>query len=101
MKTNKANSLIEMYLNKADKIAEEQVETIARRILKDNPQLDEFIMGMGVWFFTTKKGENLSWDNKRGYIEPMIHFLNKWNENLHLTGIPMRFTAEGPKVTDW
>jgi len=106
---------IEYHYNEACKLACEKVERMARGILKRHSHLDEFIMAMGSYFFTAKNGKddlqpitqkmNASWDyyyvDTVAYLKPLNDFIGKWDEYLKITGEPMRFTANGPKVTDW
>lgn len=83
------------------------VEQEARKILAKHPNLDEFIMCMGSYFFTRKKGKMFGDDAIVGtppkYIDesPLVKFIEEWDPYLKLTGAPMRFTATGPVVTDW
>ena len=102
------------YVN-AVKLALWLVETEARKILRAHDNLDEFIMGMGRYFFTRKPGSLRSDGSKVSkeeseiiYDEPkyiassrLVKFIGSWDEYLKLTGCPMRFTANGSVVTDW
>ncbi len=90
---------IQALLSEARKLAIAHVEASARKILQDHPNLDEFVMGMGTCFFNEGK-ENLG-PEQRAYMRPLSDFIDDWDETLHMTGIPMRFTANGPKITDW
>lgn len=104
---------IDYHLDQAEKIALKIVEQKARKILAQHPNLDEFIMGMGGWFFTTKRGDRIAIDYSINthtntckyegfkYLLPLEKFLMKYDEYLKLTGNPMRFTAKGKKITDW
>lgn len=82
-------------------------EDLARKILKDNPQLDEFIMCMGSFFFTDKKGNDIDTFNSvvskrlEKSFQPLNDFICDWDNTLKITSEPMRFTANGPKITDW
>jgi hypothetical protein len=106
--------ILKHYMLSAN-MAAKFVEIEARKILKTHPNLDEFVMGMGGWFFTRKIGtigrhrmkvipeeSNTIYDNPK-YIEhsPLANFLGEWDSDLHITGYPMRFTATGPIRTDW
>jgi hypothetical protein len=89
------------------------VEAQARAILRRHPALDEFVMGMGMWFFTYKVGArdrcgirltadmNRCLHEPRAYMRPLLDILDELNDDLKLTGEPMRFTAEGPVIHDW
>lgn len=108
----------EEYYNRAVRKAVEYVEKSARLILREHQELDEFIMGMGYAGFTVKEGtENIVFCDSpdinafspegSGYhfvgpsLESLAEFLCEWDEYLKITGEPMRFTADGPKVTEW
>ncbi len=106
----------------------EFIEQEARKILKAHPNLDEFVMAMGMWTFDYKtplqypRGNSWSreiaamggghqtshgwqWRSCEGvaYItdSPLGKFMDEWDESMHFTGTPMRFTADGPKRTEW
>lgn len=87
----------------AEKAALAVVEEKARRILGRQKHLDEFVMGMGTYFFTTKKGETVDddLDNTPKWLEGLANFIDEWDGALHLTGTSMRFTRYGPVVTEW
>jgi len=88
----------EEHYDAACSMALEEVERYARKILKDNPDIHEFIMGMGTWDFKS----NEKWlDNEDPRFEPLLDLISKWDKSLYITGNPMRFTATGPKITDW
>lgn len=80
--------------------ATQVVEEQARKILREHPNLDEFVMGMGSWFFTDKEGNNLD-ETDRAYLKPFAEIFYEWDEYLKISGEPMRFTASGKKVTNW
>lgn len=82
------------------------IETRARKILIAHPALDEFIMGMGAWMFTRKDSQDDISTVYREYIpryaESFTRMMDTFDRlELKVTGEPMRFTARGPKVTDW
>lgn len=102
------------YYDKAEKTASEAVEKMARQILREHPELNEFIMGMGTYFFTYKKGGNLHpisskmnssynyvYYDTEPFLKPLNDFIGEWDSRLNITGDGMRFTADGIKVTDW
>ena len=86
-----------------DKLILEEVEERARKILRENPGVEEFIMGMGTAFFAYKGGPvypgSTTCDDKK-YMRPVLDLLEEFEE-LRITGYPMRFTATGKTVTDW
>jgi hypothetical protein len=95
---------IEQLVEIASQIALAEIERIARKVLrKHKSRLTEFVMAMGSATFTHKDGTNVGtneWESFAG-MRPLDKLLDEWDETLHLTGTPMRFTADGPKVTDW
>jgi hypothetical protein len=99
------NKIIAQHLNDATDVALIEVERMARKILAEHPNLDEFIMAMGGAFFTVKdrgNGDEPSIEPyERRYMRTLDRFLTQWDSELHLTGIPMRFTATGTIVTSW
>lgn len=99
---------------KACEMASSKVEQMARTILRNHPHLDEFIMAMGSYSFTTKTGGNIDPISSRmnssynyvyydthKYLKPLNDFIGEWDQYLKITGEPMRFTATGKKITDW
>jgi hypothetical protein len=91
--------LLEQQYKQADETAMQIVEEIARKILRKHKKLDEFCMGMGTWFFSDYAGKLYDGDDK--LAKELDDFMNEWDAYLHLTGQPMRFTADGPVITDW
>lgn len=81
-------------------MALQEVEDRARRILRRHSSLTEFFMAMGTAFFVTTEGTTIS-PHERAYMRPVADFLSEWDRELHLTGTPMRFTADGEVITDW
>ena len=75
------------------------VEKYAREGLRNNPDLGEFVMGMGCDCFWTADGDE---QVDTEYASPnLAQLLLDWDEYLKLTGEPMRFTADGPVRRDW
>ena len=101
------NKTIQLFLDNASDIASKEVEKLARKILKEHPRYDEFIMGMGSYTFTLKNGEghvdtmtsrmNSRWvyiiSDTYEYFKPLNDFMGEWDEILKISGEPMRFTA--------
>ena len=75
------------------------IENEARKILKSDDSLSEFIMGMGTWFFTSTN--DMRRIDNEDIAPELADFIDKWDDYLRLTGIPMRFTATGVVVTEW
>jgi hypothetical protein len=109
----KAQHKIEMLERQYDALVAEMTETAlmiveqdARVILTKHPNLNEFVMGMGGWFFTRRLVVNSiihEGDGMPYYIKEsnLAECIEKWDSLLGLTGSPMRFTAEGPVVRQW
>jgi flavodoxin len=89
--------LLEQQYNAAEETALEIVEEIGRHIIREN-DLEEFVMGMGTWCFYSEDGQI---DDDDPMIDEMKNFISEWDNYLHLTGSLMRFTADGPVITNW
>lgn len=96
--TNK--QAVKFHYDKAGDFAVAEVERMARQILLTHPNLNEFIMGMGLACFTDKADNSLDTSDRR-YMKPLDDFISEWDEYLKITGEPMRFTATGKKITSW
>ena len=83
----------------ASTLASKEVIRIARKILKADPSLTEFIMGMGRWMFSDKDG--VIYDADQSRFAELCDFIDEWDNTIHITGEPMRFTATGPIIRDW
>lgn len=96
---------IETYYDQASADASAFVEQEARALLHKHPCLQEFVMGMGLWSFSTQSGESHlpGFYTTPKYItnSRLGKFINQWDEYLKITGEPMRFTADGPVVREW
>jgi len=90
---------IERHFRAASRAASKEVERRARRILADNPDLREFVMGMGCYSFWDLQGNALDGDDPR--TEAVDDLIMEWDCCLRITGETMRFTATGPKITSW
>lgn len=91
---------IQPLLDKAHDIALKELERMARKAMREHPELTEFVMGMGIATFTDKNDNNIDC-NERSYLKPLDDFFYEWDDKLGLTGTPMRFTADGPIETEW
>jgi hypothetical protein len=99
---NKQQTLkqIEELYESASLLALKLIESEARKLLRNHNSLNEFVMAMGSTFFIDKHGEVV--DNWRfKYIEQFTDLINDLDDRFHITGTPMRFTANGPIVTNW
>jgi hypothetical protein len=97
--TMNPNKKIQKLIDQAGQMAMEHVEFMARKILREHKNLNEFVMGMGTCFFS--EGEENHRLETYAYMKPLEDFIDEWDETLGITGTPMRFTANGQKVTDW
>jgi len=101
------------YKEAEDKAAA-YVEFLARKILAENPELQEFVMAMGTYFFIDRAGETVDTEEQymgpdyRYYIQDsdtvfaeLNEFISEWDQHLKITGDAMRFTATGPVITNW
>lgn len=88
-------------LQVASELALEYVEQEARKILRKCTTLNEFITAMGAAFFTDKHGNSLNDHELPKSALELIEFIEEVDPELHLTGNPMRFTADGEKITNW
>lgn len=79
------------------------IENRARGILTAHENLDEFIMGMGAWFFTTHDDRHIGdHDSTPGYMLSFERMMDEFHRmELKVTGESMRFTANGPVVREW
>lgn len=77
-----------------------EIRRQARTILQSNPDLVEFIKGMGRWFFVDTNGEyHTDVDDKR--LVEIGELIEMWREPFQTTGNPVRFTTNGPEITNW
>ena len=91
---------IDEMLFEARRLALEWVENEARRLLKQNSWLTEFIMAMGGATFRTREDRLLDVDMVT-IADDLADFIRKFDDSLGITGEPMRFTKDGPKITVW
>jgi hypothetical protein len=98
--TKAAKAAILLYAQ-AESLAEKDVEFCARAILRQHPNLEEFGMGMGGWFFTRKIGETIHGNSIDltipKYLEGLQHLIDEYDEYFKITGWNVKFTATGPK----
>ncbi len=105
---------IENHYYKAYQLGINEVERLARRILREHPNLKEFVMAMGTYFFNDKNGNIVDtltqkmnksyqyyYEDTYKYFQPLNSFIAEWDEYLKLTGHAMRFTKDSQVRTDW
>ena len=88
---------LEKHYWKANDLALKKVKKLALNVLNKDNEIDEFIMGMGTYFFTYKYGSHVP-DHK---YKKLNFFLMQWDSEFKLTGNPMRFRKDGIVTTDW
>ncbi len=114
---NKKHALqkIDEYFDQADTIALDLIVSEARAIMVADPDLDEFIMGMGTCNFSTTNREKGYWfsnesthgivdeddDDGSGTIDKFFEMVEELNGRFQSKGCPMRFTATGNIVRNW
>lgn len=92
---------VDRLYEEAGDLALQLVEQMARDILRKHPNLDSFVMAMGCASFSVKGEVESLGTEDRAYMRTLHAFIEEWDRCLHLTGVPMMFTADGPKVTQW
>lgn len=89
---------IKCHFKRAQELASTEVERLARKIMREHSEAAEFVMGMGVYGFWDRADNEI---HDKPYTTPLDDFIGEWDDTLHITGEPMRFTAAGPIVRDW
>lgn len=114
------NHSLESFYTKAQEIALDSIELMAKHILKNDTMLDEFIMNKGNYKFTYKGGGNsvglILFDDrvnhsffKNGMLhaeysekyQSLIDFIEKWEKPLQLNKVQMRCGSIGEPITQW
>lgn len=112
---NEKSKELDRLTNELSDLVVARVEQIARRILQTHPNLNEFVMCMGTYFFTDKKTNdvistyqeqmnsnyNYYQEDTYGYFASLNRFIEKYDKTLKITGNPMRFTATGKTIKNW
>lgn len=94
--------------------AEKIMRQLARRILSNNPKIEEFVKGMGSVIFCSSSGwvynpvtDNIDHLGQTGDFDDVTdltalkEFLSNYDNEYHMSGDPVRFTATGEEKTDW
>ena len=100
----KINVIMSEAISEASNLAMKEIERIARAHLVRCNTLHEFVMCMGRHFFTDKAGNVMHCDemNLKLCDCPELHeFINSIDNELKITGVPIRFTATGLARHDW
>lgn len=95
--------IIEFHIDAARKEAIAEVERLAMKYLREHATLKEFVMENGHLFFIQNKKPtiNIGHSTAPKYMKALEDLIVEWNDILHITGEPMRFTAYGRKITNW
>jgi len=103
--TKRHLDLINNWFDLASIHAITAIETEARYILEQRLELDEFVMAMGSFFFTSKDRNNPSPNNvidEKDLNEPEFYeMVWKLNDKFNCCGHPMRFKAGLPTINNW
>lgn len=95
-----ARKRIEALLDAAAIVAVEEVERLARDVMKKHPRCASFCMGMGTACFYEKDGTPIGDEPK--YIVAFDDFVNEFDRELHITGTPMKIVGHDGKLQhDW
>ena len=73
----------------------DEIEKHARKTISENEDLKEFVMAMGTHFFTNSS------DVDSFVCEEIEKILYDWNDELKLTGIPMKIKQNEERISDW
>lgn len=116
---------IDDLLKSADELAIQLIKDEARKILKSDDGLYEFVMAMGSCFFTLKDGgkyddSNMTdeeWDewtesddyvnfhygilDDKDYQNEFFTMVDDLDNDFKVCGYPVRFTATSQEVYDW
>lgn len=114
---------INALLDRANAQALRLVEERARQIMREHPECTEFVMAMGSATFLTiyqfaydddptdfiERREHWSvndmWTDgcvkRPDWLDPLTEIFDEFDNALHISGTPMRFTATSPVTTDW
>lgn len=106
---------IDQLFSGASDLAIALIKDEARKILKADPNLHEFIMAMGGCFFTRKEGGKYDinqmtddeWDEwveidySHDFQKEFFKMVDGLNEDFKVMGYPVRFTATSKEVHHW
>jgi hypothetical protein len=93
---------ISFHLDRAATLARAEVERLARKLLREHPNLEAFIMAMGLATFSVKGQADSLALYERKYFKPLEDFIVKWDSALGLTGDPMWIEGpDGEIKTEW
>lgn len=94
---------LQHHYDRARSIGLAIIEREARKVLKDDPTIKEFVMAMGSATFTClyDGGEELLHVEDVDSSLDLKFILDEWDDVFKFTGEPMRFTATGPVRREW
>lgn len=98
--TKKGLEWIRLYQERIDNISKRLVQREAREIMRKHPNLVEFVMAMGACMFMDKYNTIVELES-RAYLKEFNELVMWLNDACMVSGNPMRFTVDGPVVTDW
>lgn len=99
-RTKKGLKWIKHYQENIETISKRLIEREAREILRKHPALVEFVMAMGTCMFKDKHNVIVDLEGKQ-YLKEFSELVGELNDACMVCGNPMRFTVDGPVVTDW
>lgn len=79
------------------------IEREARRVMREDPTIKEFVMARGVAMFNCvdeQGNEEILHANDIDAFD-LEFILSDWDDVFKFTGEPMRFTADGPVRREW
>ena len=101
MTTKGVTKAIDRHIQTAHDLALQEVERLARHILRRHTSMKAFVMAMGDAFFTPKKGFHLGLDERR-YFKPLMELIERYDDILGITGNSMYIDGpDAPIVTEW
>lgn len=95
---------IENLFNKADTLAQAELERLALKVMRRNPCFTEFVCAMGSATFTreyTITGKEYVRPHEDHRLREVANWLDMWDDTFHLTGTPVRLKPDGTRITDW
>lgn len=93
---------MEKHRDDALKVAEKQLISMALTVMRNHKNCTSFMIAMGTWcFFTTDSWGQLADNNPKSYTKSIIKFIQKWDEDLYLTGNSLYIYPDGKILRDW
>jgi len=93
---------IQEHYAKVELLVDKEIERMAREMMRAHPEIKEFVKGMGTYCFNGADGEPL-YDYRTSLedFKAFDDFITEWDDIFKITGMPLRFTVDGPRVTIW